>query len=56
MPIEAMEKTPLLLPVQRIVSGVQVQDDFFWRLPMGLSRSTLRLLPRQPTLSVNRKP
>ena|ERR1700730_11633224 len=37
--IVAMEETPLLLPVQRIVSGIQVQDDFLRRFPVGLEEN-----------------
>src|SRR5271163_1943674 len=29
MSVVAMEETPLLLPVQRIVGGIQIQNDFF---------------------------
>ena len=31
-----MEETPFLLPVQRIVGGIQIQNDFFRRLLVGL--------------------
>jgi len=30
-----MEEAPFLVPVQRIVGGIQVQDDFFRRLRVG---------------------
>ena len=38
VPIVAMEETPFLLPVQRIVSRVQVQDDFFRLFAMSLEK------------------
>src|SRR5712671_2889858 len=31
----AMEESPFLLPVQRIVGSIQVQNDFFRLLPVG---------------------
>src|SRR6201987_3203 len=33
--IVAMEESPFLLPVQRIVGSIQVQNDFLRLLPMG---------------------
>ena len=38
MPIVAVEETPFLLPMQRIVGRVQIQDDFFRRLLVGLEK------------------
>lgn len=34
VPIVVMKETPFLLAVQRIISGIQVQDDFLRRFPV----------------------
>ena len=36
MSVVAMEEAPFLLPVQRIVGGIQIQNDFFRRFLVGL--------------------
>jgi hypothetical protein len=37
----AVKEAPFLMPVQRVVGGVEVEDDLLWRLwvrPRGIDR------------------
>ncbi len=58
----AVKKAPFLMPVQRVVGGIEIEDDLLWRPPMGLhkeidkKRLDLAAIPGDPVIARRLRP